>query len=147
MLFLAQAIGATYLFWECVNVYWGLVEDVGETQLLNRTMTALTLVSVMLLQCSYWYRLFKVDLPVQTKRVFLGHLVLFASRLCFIIASALYSFVIFRHLPEIELLTSWTTLLWRGVLFFLVLFSIFCFTSELERLGNAWRDQDRPLQR
>jgi hypothetical protein len=105
---------------------------------------ALAVASVLLVHCSYWCRVFYVPLPIQTTRVVLGHLVLFASRLCFIVASTLYSFVIFRHLPEIEVLRHWTTLLWRGCLFLIILFSLFFFTSELERLGNVWRGKDGP---
>jgi hypothetical protein len=143
MLFTVQAVCATYLFWECISVYWGLIEDLGEPQHFDWKVTTLVLGSVVLLQYSYWYRLFNVALPIQRPRVVLGHIVLFASRLFFIIASALYSFVIFRHLPEIEIERNATTLVWRGCLFVLLLFSVFCFTSELERLGNAWRGHER----
>jgi hypothetical protein len=143
MLFAVQAVCATFLFWECISLHWNLVKELGQQQRFDWVMTALSVASVLLLQACYWYRLSNVPLPVQRTHVLLGHVVLFASRLCFIVASALYSFVIFRHLPEIDVVENWSTLAWRGFLFVVLLFSVFCFTTELERLGNAWRGQER----
>jgi hypothetical protein len=99
--------------------------------------------SIALVQTAYWYQVFNVILPVRTKRVVVGHLLLFASRLGFIVASALFSIVLFQHLPEIDFVQNWSSFLWRGLLLLAVLFSLFCFTTELERLGSTMRGAER----
>jgi hypothetical protein len=61
----------------------------------------------------------------------LGHLVLFLSRLNFIFAGAMFSAVYLTRFNEIDIA------LWGFVLLSTVLFSIFCYSPELERLGKA----------
>jgi hypothetical protein len=62
---------------------------------------------------------------------FLGHVVLFISRLNFIFASAVFSAVYLVRFNELE------TTLWRFVFLSSVLFSLFCYTLELERVARA----------
>ncbi|WP_141105718.1 hypothetical protein [Rhizobium sp. R693] len=106
-------------------------------------MVAVIALSVTLVQGAHWYRVFKVPLPVRDTHVVSGQLVLFVSRLAFIIASALFSLVLFRHLPEIDFGLHGNGFVWRGLLLLAVLFSVFCFTTELERLGLALRGQEQ----
>ncbi|MBB2753301.1 UNVERIFIED_ORG: hypothetical protein GGI57_004011 [Rhizobium aethiopicum] len=106
-------------------------------------MVAVVASSTALVQGPYCYRVFKVPVPVRDTHVVLGQLVLFVSRLAFIIASALFSLVLFRHLPEIDFGRNGSGFVWRGLLLLAVLFSVFCFTTELERLGLALRGQER----
>jgi hypothetical protein len=143
LLFSAQVIGSMSLIFQCVPIYSRLLDDPGTPQRFGVSTVAVTVLSIALVQTAYWYRVFNVILPVRTKRVVVGHLILFASRLGFIVASALFSIVLFRHLPEIDLTIDWSTYLWRGLLLLAVLFSLFCFTSELERLGSAMRGPER----
>ncbi|PZM15759.1 hypothetical protein [Rhizobium tubonense] len=148
LLFFAQALGSLSLISQCVPIYARLLDDPGTPQRFGVAMVVVAGLSVVLVQTAYWYRVFNVILPVRTKRVVVGHLILFASRLGFIVASALFSIVLFRHLPEIDFAQNWSTFLWRGLLLLAVLFTLFCFTTELERLGSAMRGPERqPLPR
>ena len=61
----------------------------------------------------------------------LGHVILFLSRLNFIFAAAVFSAVYLVRFNELEI-SLWVFVLLSGVLF-----SIFCYTLELERLGRA----------
>jgi hypothetical protein len=61
----------------------------------------------------------------------LGHLILFLSRLNFIFAAAVFSAVYLVRFNELDIS------LWGFVYLSTVLFSIFCYTLELERLGRA----------
>jgi hypothetical protein len=61
----------------------------------------------------------------------LGHVILFLSRLNFIFAAALFSAVYLVRFKELEI--SFLGFLILST----VLFSIFCYTLELERIGRA----------
>jgi hypothetical protein len=61
----------------------------------------------------------------------LGHLILFLSRLNFIFAGAVFSAVYLVRFNELDISV------WGFVFLFTVLFSIFCYSLELERLGRA----------
>jgi hypothetical protein len=141
LLFVVQAIGSISLLVQCFPIYSMLLDDPGKPQQFDPVMLTAVAVSIVLVQTAYWYRVFNIILPVRTTHVVYGHLVLFVSRLGFIMASALFSVIVFRHLPEIDFVQNWMTLLWRGGLLLAMLFSLYCFTTELERLGTALRGQ------
>jgi hypothetical protein len=61
----------------------------------------------------------------------LGHLILFLSRLNFIFAAGVFSAVYLVRFNDLDIS------LLGSVLLFAILFSIFCYTLELERLGRA----------
>ncbi|SEH69022.1 hypothetical protein SAMN05216228_10065 [Rhizobium tibeticum] len=139
-----QAIGSASLLSQCYPLYSRLLDDPGHVQVYaDMPIVTVLGLGIALVQSAHWYRVFKVALPVRDAHVVLGQLVLFTSRLAFIIASALFSLVLFRHLPEIDFGQHWGGYVWRGLLLLAVLFSVFCFTTELERLGLALRGQER----
>ena len=65
--------------------------------------------------------------------------VLFFGRLSFICASAFFALAIFRHLPSRIYIKDTTRLVVRVSATFVILFSFYCYSSELERLGLALR--------
>lgn len=71
-------------------------------QLCSQQPVAITIVSIAVVQSAHWYRVLTNPLPVRATPVVIGQLVLFVSRLAFIIAGALFSLVLFRHLLEID---------------------------------------------
>jgi hypothetical protein len=73
----------------------------------------------------------------------LSHVFLFLGRLSFIFGSALFSIVLFRHLPELRSDVDIFLSVRRGVLLIFSLFALFCFTLELERLSAALGDDRR----
>jgi hypothetical protein len=57
-----------------------------------------------------------------------------------IFGSALFSVVVFRHLPELGRDTDFVLMARRGFLFVGCLFALFCTSLEVERLGQAFAD-------
>jgi hypothetical protein len=60
------------------------------------------------------------------------------GRLSFIFGSALFSIVVFRHLPELGRETDIFLAARRGVILVGCLFALFCTSLEVERLGQAF---------
>ena len=85
-----------------------------------------TIIQVCYWLDQYWFATLRLRY-----NALLGHIILFLSRLNFIFASAVFSAVYIVRFKELEIS------IWRFVLLSTVLFSIFCYTLELERLGRA----------
>lgn len=90
------------------------------------------------MQISFWCRLLYVPIPFRRPNVFLNHLFLFLGRLSFIFGSALFSVVVFRHLPEMGRDTDTLLVVQRGTIFVGCLFALFCTSLEVERLAQAF---------
>ena len=76
-----------------------------------------------------------------------GHLFAFVGRASFFFGSAFFSLVYFRHLPERGGLPPLGWGYVNGVAFIAVLFALFCYSLELERLGKALEGlPDGPLE-
>jgi len=99
------------------------------------------IVVLFAMQGAYWYRLRRVAIPFRGRSLFLSHLFLFLGRLNFIFGSALFSIVIFRHVPELGPGVDILLMARRGIVLLISLFALFCFTLELERLGMALGEQ------
>jgi hypothetical protein len=95
------------------------------------------IVALVVMQSAYWYRLQRVPIPFQGSRIVLSHILLFLGRLSFIFGGALFAVVFFRHVPVLGLSADTLLLARRGLLLAGMLFALFCFTFELERLGAA----------
>jgi hypothetical protein len=116
----------------------GVALNPGE-QLPYDTWSDLLTVGVLsVMQISYWYRLLNIPIPFQRSNVILNHVFLFLGRLSFIFGSALFSVVVFRHLPEMDQETDIPLLLLRGIMLVGALFALFCSSLEVERLGQAF---------
>jgi hypothetical protein len=84
-----------------------------------------------LIQVCYWLNQRRFAALRVDQNPLLGHLVLFLSRLNFIFGAAMFSAVYLTRFNEVDIA------LWGFVLLSTVLFSIFCYSVELERLGRA----------
>jgi MFS superfamily sulfate permease-like transporter len=67
-------------------------------------------------------------------------ILLFASRVNFFFGGAFFSAVFFRHLPELEVFPSLGQTAIKALYLAAVLFGLFCYSLELERLGKAIDD-------
>jgi hypothetical protein len=90
------------------------------------------------MQIAFWCRLLYVPIPFRRANAFLNHLFLFLGRLSFIFGSALFSVVVFRHLPEMGRDTDTLLMVQRGMIFVGCLFALFCTSLEVERLAQAF---------
>jgi hypothetical protein len=99
--------------------------------------------ALLAMQIAYWYRLIRIPIPFQRSNAILSHLLLFLGRLSFIFGGSLFAVVFFRHFPELDQSTNTLLMVRRGMFLAVSLFALFCFTLELERLGNAFGSDQR----
>ncbi len=143
LLMAVQLFGSDFIVWKGLPAFRELVLAPGQQPATTPYDDNLTLPIILLMQAVYWYRLLKVAIPFTGRRLILSHLFLFLGRLNFIFGSALFSIVLFRHLPELGPDTDLVLMARRRVLMVITLFALFCFTLELERLGEALGENKR----
>ena len=143
LLFAVQMFGSDFIVWQDLPAFRQLVLSPGE-QPANTPYDGSTVVAVLLaMQAAYWYRLMRVAIPFRRPSLALSHLFLFLGRLNFIFGSALFSIVLFRHVPELGSDVDILLMARRGVVLVISLFALFCFTLELERLGLVLGEPQR----
>jgi hypothetical protein len=93
--------------------------------------------SVALMQVGFWISNRIRPLPPQFSNALLGHLVLFVARMSFVFPASVFGFLFIAqssafHIPA-----------FRYVVALLGLFSLYCYTRELERLGDAFLGREK----
>jgi hypothetical protein len=125
--FFIEVAGMVLILWDGIPIFRQLINF---QQVTTERDAIILLVAVALVQFTYWKRL-RHDPPFDLPRQQLAaHILLFASRLSFIFASSIFSFVVYRYSDVFELARI------RSLLMMAVLFSVFCFTRHLEKIGN-----------
>ena len=130
ILFLGQTIGDATILSHAIPIFRRLVSS----ELYEKTpprILVFGVLGVILIQVCYWLDQHWFPTLRLGHNALLGHIILFLARLNFIFASALFSAVYLVRFKELDIS------LWRFVLLSSVLFSIFCYTLELERFGRA----------
>jgi hypothetical protein len=130
-----QFIGTNFIIWHELPTLRQLLLRPGEVVAEPYNPWLMTL-AIAAAQCAYWYRLIEIPIPFKNPNVIANHVLLLWGRLNFIFGAALFSVVVFRHLPEMEAGDFWFAMT-RAPIFVLSLFAMFCFTLELERLAAA----------
>ena len=147
LLMAAQTVAATVLFRTMFPIFARVVEEPGKFQLIERSTQFTIVAAAVVLQVCYWTRFRYVRIEAPTKSPFVAHLFLFGSRISFFFGGALFSAIFFRHLPELDALPP----LFQGVTkvgsVLAVLFSLFCYSLELDRVGRAIEAADPARQR
>jgi hypothetical protein len=131
ILFLGQTIGDWTILSHLIPLFRRLVST-GIVEKTPPKIIVLAVVGVTMIQVCYWLDQHWFATLRQDCHPFLGHLILFLSRLNFIFAGAVFSAVYFVRFKELDVS------FWGLMLLTTVLFSIFCYTLELERLGRAF---------
>lgn len=135
LLLAGQSAAALALFWIVFPVFHRIVTHLGERQELPLSQQLGILCSVVILYACYWTRLKYVPVVAPLRSILVGHLCLFASRVSFFFGGALFSTLFFRHLPELEALPPlWGTSV-NAFQVGAILFGLFCYSRELERLA------------
>jgi hypothetical protein len=141
LLLLALQIGGAIAFvWQELPEFRQVLTNPGEQLPKDASSDLMTAGILFVMQVSFWVRLLRIPIPFRRPNVFLNHLFLFFGRLSFIFGSALFSVVVFRHLPELSRETDFALMAWRGTIFVGCLFALFCTSLEVERLGQAFAD-------
>ena len=144
ILLLLQTICAALLLFYIHMAFRIVTEKPGELHSLPAPILLQVVIAILIGQGCYWTRLRHVPLPDGIYSPVLGHLLAFAGRLTSIFGGALFSIYFLRQLPAIQQLSLGAGLLWRCLLVFTILFAIYCYTLELERLGTAWQRLREP---
>jgi hypothetical protein len=138
LLLAIQIVGAITFVWQQLPEFRQVLTNPGE-QLPKDTSSGLMTVGILfVMQVSFWIRLLRIPIPFRRPNVVLNQVLLFLGRLSFIFGSALFSVVVFRHLPELGRDTDFLLMARRGFLFVGCLFALFCTSLEVERLGQAF---------
>ena len=91
-----------------------------------------SLLSIALMQCTYWVsHHLRPPLP-QFRNTLLGHVVLFLARMGFVLPTSVFGFVFVAQRPEFDIPV------FQCLVLFLGLFSLYCYVRELERLGRVF---------
>ncbi|MBX9648096.1 MAG: hypothetical protein K2X57_13700 [Xanthobacteraceae bacterium] len=136
-----QLFGLIFFVWEGMPEFRQIVTSPG-VQLQKDLHADLLLVGVFsAMQICFWIRVCHVPIPLRHPNIFLNHVFLFFGRLGFIFGSALFSVVVFRHLPDLGPQTDVFLAARRGSILVACLFALFCTSLELERLGQAFESR------
>jgi hypothetical protein len=138
LLLAIQICGAIAFVWQQLPEFEQILLHPGEQLPRDAVSDLVTLGIFSAMQISFWCRLFYIPIPFRRSNLFLNHLFLFLGRLSFIFGSALFSVVVFRHLPEMGRGTDILLIVGRGTIFMGCLFALFCTSLEVERLGQAF---------
>ncbi|HLH52890.1 MAG TPA: hypothetical protein VKY92_04670 [Verrucomicrobiae bacterium] len=131
LLFAMETAGAAIILRVGVPIYRQILLDVSSHVPRVQTIGWATL-AIVLIQSGYWGRLLFPSASPRGKHIVLAHAVLFLARLSFIFGASIFSMTFFLRFDELHL-----TPLRLGILM-AVLFSLFCYTQELERLGRRF---------
>lgn len=130
LLFALQTVGALIVTAKGVPFYRQLESDFSN----HRPHSGIiwwAVASCLLMQSAYWLRI-RLNPPLPSyENVVLGHLFAFVAELSFILASSTFAVVFLVHFDTLSLPPH------RICLMIFVLFSLYCWSLELERLGNA----------
>ncbi|MCV9936050.1 hypothetical protein OIU35_06715 [Boseaceae bacterium BT-24-1] len=139
LLLIVQTACALVILFHIHTAFRILVERIGQQQTLPTEILAQVCVAALLGQCCYWTRLYWLPVPQGFRSLVLGHVLAFAARLGAIVGGALASIYFLRHLPELTKLADSFTLFWRSGALLAIVFAVYCYTLELERLAAAWQ--------
>jgi hypothetical protein len=129
-----EVAGAVIILWHGVPIYRSLLEETFVYRT-DAAVIAWAAVGTLLIQAPYWISTLRVfRLLSVPPHIFVGHAVMFLARLNFVFVSGLFSAAVIVRAADIEFVA------WRAALLGAVLFSMFCFTIELERLGRLLLD-------
>ena len=140
LLLAVQMLGAITFVWQELPEFRQVVDFPGEQLPYDTPSDLITAGVLLVMQIAFWYRQLYIPIPFRRPNMILNHVLLFLGRLSFIFGSALFSVVVFSHLPELGPETDTLLAAWRGMLLVGCLFALFCSSLEVERLGQAFED-------
>lgn len=138
-----QTAAASLLFWMVFPIFYSMVSDFGHELELDVFDQIQIVVGAAVLHLAYWTRLAKVRIVAPLRSRFVAHLLFFSSRVSFFFGGAFFSAIFFRHIPELESFPPLGQSIIKVFFVAVLLFGLFCYSLELERLGRAI-DEDRP---
>lgn len=143
LLLLAQSATTFFLFWLVFPIFYNVINNLGKEQEVGISTQVAIVTFTGMQHLFYWTRLRWVDVAAPLHSIFVGHILVFASRLNFLFGGVFFSTIFFRHLPELASLPPFGQALIKATMIGAVLFGLFCYSLELERLGKAIEEPPR----
>jgi hypothetical protein len=134
-LVIGQALGAAIILWAVVPLYRELAVHASDPHDILSTRLWAT-AGLIMIQVAYWIawpRFRNLTLP---RQILLGHLFQFAARLNFVFVGAMFGVAYLARPEYIEFRLS------RCLLLICILFSMCCFSLQLERIAKAFAGSD-----
>lgn len=145
LLLAIQTVAASIVVWDMFPVFQSVIRNIGQPQPLPSETVMIATGATLLMQVCYWTRYCRLPLGVPFRNAVAGHLMLFASRASFFFAAALFSAIFFRHVPQLDALPPTGQALAKAAGMMLLLFALYCYSLELERIGKAMEEKARPM--
>lgn len=143
-LLLVQTVAASALFWIIFPLFQKLVTQSGQPQQLETFVMVGVGAAAIVMQLCYWTRYWYVAVWGPFHSSVVGHILVFASRASFFFGGALFSAIFFRHVPQLDALPPLGQSIAKALGVLAVLFALFCYSLELERLGRTI--EERPAR-
>jgi hypothetical protein len=132
-----ELCGATVVLWHGVPIYRELLA--GNFNRAEPIVRLWVTIATALIQIGYWLRYLRQPSPSVPRRVLPGHILMFLARLNLIFTGGVFSAVFFVRFDQVKFSFSGTGLL------LVILFSMFCVTLDVERIGVAFlKGKDLP---
>jgi hypothetical protein len=138
LLLASQSAGAGIVLWQGVPIYRRLLLGTPDTGP-RLSVMLWALLAMALIQPAYWVARRHSPAVGHVPRPVLGHVVQFLGRLTIIYLGGMFGAVFYVRYQELQLAV------WRELMLVAVLFSVFCYTKELERLGLALMEPPGPV--
>lgn len=126
LLLALETVGAVLLYSEGLPIYRKILADPGAY---DPQTTFVALGGAVLIQVAYWARYRMRPPEPRLANVLLAHILLFVSRLIFVLPAAIFSFLFIAKAVDVRMPLS------RYAFILFALFSLFCYVLELELLG------------
>jgi hypothetical protein len=127
---LLELCGATVILWHGVPIYRELLA--GNFNRAEPLVKLWATSATALIQIGYWFRYLHQASPSLPRQVLIGHVLMFLARLNFIFTSGVFSAVFLVRFGQVKFSLSGIGLLLA------ILFSMFCVTLDVERIGGAF---------
>lgn len=136
-----QTVATIVLFLAVFPLFQQIVTQTGDPQKVETSTTLTALGAALVMQACYWTRYRRIPVPALLRGAVAGHLLIFSSRVSFFFGGALFSAIFFRHVPQLAVLPPAGQGVAKLVAVMALLFALFCYALELERLGRAIEDR------
>jgi hypothetical protein len=133
LLFATESLGALIILWLGVPIYRRLLMGVTDEQAGAKVFFWAS-IGVTVIQASYWIRLRCFPPPRFSRQLILGHAIQFLGRLSFVFIGGMFGVVFFTRFQQLEFSV------WKVSVLLAVLFSMFCYALDLDRLCKAFSE-------
>src|SRR5438094_6061403 len=133
LLFATESLGALIIPWHGVPIYRRRLMGVTNEQA-GANLFLWASIGVTVIQVSYWIRFRCFPPPRFKRRLILGHAIQCLGRLSFVFIGGMFGVVFFTRFQQLEISVC------KASVLLAVLFSMFCYPLDLERLGKCFSE-------